>query len=328
MKLNRTGFILRITAYVCVALFTVCVLIYGFKTDFGFEDLAKESEENTFDVMYTYEEEVKYLREVEVDWVNGPVTMHPYAGEIIKVTEASGEVLQEDEKLYLEISGGTLSVRWNNAWLQLGLQRQHAKQLEILIPQNFYDTLEEVRVKTVSGNIEMEALALREAEFISSSGELHLKDITAERLTAETVSGNLVFQNIAGTEEMAVSTNSGNITLAGTATGAAELSTTSGAVTLSGDVQTLMCDTVSGDVQMDLTKWPEKITLHSVSANADILVPATEDGFLCRFTSVSGEFLSDFSMKKTGDTYTCGKGTYSVRIDTTSGDVSLNQKVG
>ena len=299
MKTNRAGRILTIAAYVSVAVFTVCVLIYGLKTDFGFADLAKKTEEGTPTVSSTYEEEVRYLREVDVSWLNGSVTLLPYAGEVVRVTESSAEVLQEDEKLYLEISGGTLSVKWNSALVQLGLQRQNAKQLEILVPQTVYDTLEEVHVKTVSGNIEMEALALREAEFISSSGELHLKDITAERLTAETVSGNLVFQNIAGTEEMAVSTNSGNITLAGTAAGAAELSTTSGAVTLSGAVQTLMCDTVSGDVQMDLTKWPEKITLHSVSANADILTPATEDGFLCRFTSVSGEFQSDFSMKKT-----------------------------
>ena len=328
MNRNRMGMILRIAALGCVLVFVVGVLIYGIKTDFGFLDLSREPDDGVYAVSQTYEEEVKSLRQIHVDWVNGPVTLQFYAGDVIRITESAKAELHEDEKLYLELSGGELSVRWNSALLQWNTWRKAPKQLEILIPQAFYQTLEDVRIETVAGNVEIEGLTAADASFTSALGELHLKDVTAERFTAKTVSGNLLCQNITGTEELQARSNSGNITLAGITAGAAVLDTTSGDVTLSGSMTAVECETVSGDVQMDFAAWPEKTDLRAVSGSTEILAPAAEAGFVCRFTSVSGTLQSDFAMKQSGDTYTCGAGTYSVRLDTTSGDAALHQKVG
>ena len=118
------------------------------------------------------------------------------------------------------------------------------------------------------------------------------------------------------------------MTLAGVTAGSAQFETTSGDVTLSGTLAELKCGTVSGNVQADLTAWPAKIDLHTVTGQADVLAPTTEEGFICRFKSVSGELNSDFAMQRSGGVYTCKGGLYALRFQTTSGDVSLNQKLG
>lgn len=328
MKKNSANLILKITALASVLVFVLGVLIYGLTNDFGFSDLVNLVDDGVYDMPYTYEEEVKTLREIHVDWVSGPITVKFYDGDTVQVTETAKRALDEDEKLYLEVAGGELSVRWNSALLQIGIQRETSKQLEILIPRIFYDGLEKVDIASVSGNVEIDGMTAVETSFGTVSGVLFLSNIASESIRVETISGDVTCENISSTESLWVGSTSGNITLSGISAGAAELDNTSGEIVFAGAPTELECSTVSGNVQLDLTAWPEKMEINSVSGSADILAPETDDGFLCKFSTVSGEFESDFSMQKSGNLYQCGSGACSMELETTSGDVTLNRKVG
>ncbi|MBO5252435.1 MAG: DUF4097 family beta strand repeat protein [Clostridia bacterium] len=328
MKKINAGTILRIVSVVCVLIFAVAVLSYGFSTKFGIPDLFKKPADSARETPYVYEEEVKTLREIEVDWVSGPVTLKYYDGELIRITETAKKEISEDEKLYLEVSGGTVSVRWNSKLLQLGVSREEAKQLELLIPERFSETLEAVSITTVSGDIGIDGLMAEEASFGSTSGEMHLSNITAERFETETVSGGIFCRNVTGSEHFSASSTSGDMELSAVSGGEVELDTTSGETVLDGTAAQLSCTSVSGDVKLDLHAWPVETEIASVSGGVEIFAPDAEDGFLCSFSSVSGDFNCGFEAQKSGDRYLRGAGKNVLTVDTTSGDFSLHEKVG
>ncbi len=328
MKKINAGTILRIAAIFCVAVFAACVLWYGFSTQFGVPDLLKKSDDTVREMPYVYEEEVKTLRGIEVDWANGPVTLKFYDGDMIRITETAKKEIGEDEKLYLEVSGGTVSVKWNSSRLQLGLFREDAKQLELLIPETFFETLEAVQIKTVSGDIGIDGLSAEEAVFESTSGELHLSNITTELFRAETVSGDIFCRTVNALKEVSVSSNSGNLDLTGMTGGEVELDNTSGETVLEGTAGTLECVSVSGDIKLDMHAWPTETLLETVSGATEIYAPDTEDGFLCSVSTVSGDFDCGFETQKNGKLYQRGAGKNSMEIHSTSGNIELHEKVG
>lgn len=328
MKKASTGFVLRIVAVVCVAVFSAAVLSYGFSVGFGIPDLFKKSDDTVREMPYIYEEEVKTLREIEVDWANGPITLKFYDGDLIRITETAKKEIGEDEKLYLEVSGGKLSVRWNSSRLQLGLSREDAKQLELLIPESFFETLESVQIKSVSGDIGIDGLSAEEASFEAVSGELHLSNITAEALRAETVSGDIFCRTVTALEEISVTSNSGNIELAGMTGGKAELDNTSGETAVEGTANILECVSVSGNIKLDMQSWPVETILENVSGDTEFFAPGTEEGFICGVSTVSGDFDCGFETQKNGKLYQYGTGVNSIEITSTSGNIALHEKVG
>lgn len=328
MKKSNVGMIIRIAALVCVLIFAVTVLIYGVNVKFGIPDLIRKPENAVRETPYVYEEEVKTLRGIEVDWVSGPVTLKFYGGEKIRITETAKKEISEDDKLYLEVSGGTVSVKWNSSRLHLGLAKEDAKQLEIEIPNKFSETIESVRIKTVSGDIGIDGLTVKEAEFKSTSGEQHLSNITAESFEASSVSGEIFCRGVVGSEEYKISSTSGDMELEGVSGGDMQIDTTSGEIEMEGTAEQLQCAAVSGSVKLDLNAWPAQTKIESVSGDVKLYAPDTRDGFLCNVSTSSGDFDCGFETQKSGSLYQHGAGKNSINISTTSGDISLQGKVG
>ncbi len=185
-----------------------------------------------------------------------------------------------------------------------------------------------VQIKTVSGDIGIDGLAAEETVFESTSGELHLSNITAELFSAKTVSGDIFCHTVNALQEISVSSNSGNMELAGMTGGKAELDNTSGETVLEGTVSALECVSVSGDIKLDMHVWPAETLLESVSGAIEFYAPDAEDGFLCSVSTVSGDFDCGFETQKNGKLYQRGAGKNSMEIHSTSGNIELHEKVG
>ena len=169
----KTQKILKITALSCVAVFALGVLIFGLVTGFGIEDvraLFEKPAESGYDTPYTYTEDLDYLDELVIDWPGGPVTLSLYDGDVVTVTETARRALEEEEKLALEIDGGTLSIRWNGAWLQAGISDDEAKRLEVQVPQALAEDLSAVSIRTSSGDVSASGFAAREISLETVSG--------------------------------------------------------------------------------------------------------------------------------------------------------------
>lgn len=283
----KTQKVLKITALSCIAVFALGVLIFGLVTGFGIEDvraLFEKPAESGYDTPYTYTEDLDYLDELVIDWPGGPVTLSLYDGDVVTVTETARRALEEEEKLALEIDGGTLSIRWNGAWLQAGISDDEAKRLEVQVPQTLAEDLSAVSIRTSSGDVSAAGFAAREISLETVSGDIDAAALRAGRLT---------------------------------------LNSTSGAVAADGTAETLTCRSVSGAASLTLRSWPAEAEISTVSGGVAVRGPADESGFACVVSTVSGETDCGFDAAEEGGTYTLGAGEAALRISTTSGNVEL-----
>ena len=227
----KTQKVLKITALSCIAVFALGVLIFGLVTGFGIEDvraLFEKPAESGYDTPYTYTEDLDYLDELVIDWPGGPVTLSLYDGDVVTVTETARRALEEEEKLALEIDGGTLSIRWNGAWLQAGISDDEAKRLEVQVPQTLAEDLSAVSIRTSSGDVSAAGFAAREISLETVSGDIDAAALRAGRLTLNSTSGEIRGENLEGTENVTAGNVSGETALTGVQAGTLALSSTSG----------------------------------------------------------------------------------------------------
>lgn len=280
----KTQKVLKITALSCIAVFALGVLIFGLVTGFGIEDvraLFEKPAESGYDTPYTYTEDLDYLDELVIDWPGGPVTLSLYDGDVVTVTETARRALEEEEKLALEIDGGTLSIRWNGAWLQAGISDDEAKRLEVQVPQTLAEDLSAVSIRTSSGDVSAAGFAAREISLETVSGDIDAAALRAGRLTLNSTSGEIRGENLEGTENVTAGNVSGETALTGVQAGTLALSSTSGAVAADGTAETLTCRSVSGAASLTLRSWPAEAEISTVSGGVAVRGPADESGFAC-----------------------------------------------
>lgn len=320
---NKVYRILTAISLLCVLIFAAGVLIYGIKTGFGLPDLLPAADSAVPEQEYHYEETPKSLREIRIDWVDGPVTVLFHEKDTIEVMERTGKALREDEKLLMELSGGELSIHWNSSLLNIGLFRDTAKTLEVRLPAKFEHKLEKVRIYTVSGDVTLDTLHAQEIDVETVSGALSLRNTEAESFRAGSTSGKILCENVTGTENFRIHSVSGALDLIGIKAGEAKLDTTSGEIRLIGEAAAFECVTVSGNAECTLVQWPEKLTAESVTGDLTLQLPESGTGFLASVKTVSGVFSCDFETQKKNKLYLCGEGKAEVKLSTTSGNAAL-----
>lgn len=93
----------------------------------------------------------------------------------------------------------------------------------------------------------------------------------------------------------------------------------SGKIDLDGSFRQVTGGSTSGEVDLALRKCPDKIELTTVSGDVELELPRNA-GFTLRYSTASGDLESDFPLTA-GRTY--GDGSGSITIDTTSGDLKI-----
>jgi len=97
----------------------------------------------------------------------------------------------------------------------------------------------------------------------------------------------------------------------------------SGSLTLKADTPRIVeIDTVSGNLNMEFARCPDKLDIDSVSGNASVRIPSSS-GFSASFDSVSGSFKSSIPMTIDGKRYIAGDGKSDFSFDSVSGSVEI-----
>lgn len=139
--------------------------------------------------------------------------------------------------------------------------------------------------------------------------EVRLNSVSADfDVAALTVKETLTFDSVSGDLETDFLTAD-----------SAELTTVSGKIDLDGSFRQVTGGSTSGEVDLTLRKCPDRIELNTVSGNVDLELPRNA-GFTLDYSTVSGDLESDFPLTAGG---TCGDGSGSITIDTTSGDLKI-----
>ena len=290
-----------------------------------------ESLTGSFEAAGTYNVSMDNVDSIYIDWVAGDVDVTPYDGNDIRITEFARRELEDDEILTYSISGGTLTIKFDNRDFSLG--RTLTKKLEVLVPSTLIENFDKFTVDSVSGSVNVKNANAGAFKIDTTSGSVSVDNVNAGTFKIDTVSGSTRLSNISSTA-VEVSSTSGSINMSSVNTdyikmnsisGSAHLtdvnaktlisSTTSGDHDLLGVFNNVDIDSISGRVTITSAVVPESLKIGTTSGNITVTVP---DGgaVSVSHSSVSGKLNSDIPIILQGK-------DPQFRFSTISGEVKI-----
>ncbi len=275
-----------------------------------------------------------------VDWTSGQVNIEYHDGKDVMISETTNRPLSEDDTMRWWLDGGTLRIRYARPGFRISVNLE--KELTVSLPAGI--VLKSADLGTTSGDLNIPSLAADEIRLDSTSGSIDA-GIAAQKLTASSTSGSVRILQDGDIDTVTLNSTSGSIacavdgsvksvladstsgsiglTVSGTA-GDVKLTSTSGSIypNLS-DTEKAEFGSTSGSVDGSVTAFRE-LKISTTSGNVSVNLPA-EPGFTCKVSTSGGSFSSSLALTKDGNAYTCGDGSASCSIGTTSGDIRIGK---
>ncbi len=299
---------------------------FGLKTLMEWDDLEQPGKTPYSDTT-TWDPEEIGVDGLDIGWINGKVEIKVGSGDLIRVTETSNREFTEENRLKLSISNGILQIKWSKAFINLSIFENHYKNLVVEVPRALSTSLESLKCSTTAGLISVSGFTAAEQDFSSTSGDLELSSLKGEKASFSSTSGELTMKNLSFSEELSVNTTSGAINAENVESEALNFNTVSGAIAVDGRADSFHTSAVSATVFANLSKCPESVNMSSVSGALVLTIPENP-GFEAEYSSVSGDFSSDFPV--TGSSGKSGRAKYSAgkssfRFSTTSGNMQIKK---
>lgn len=226
------------------------------------------------------------IREIEIEWVAGSITLMPADVDTIQVAES--DPAESKYAMVWKQSGDELVIRFcENAKLDFNfgitINDVIYKDLTILVPMDWEcDSLE---VAAASATLDVRNLLIKEVDFDGASGECRFENCVIGELDLDTASGDIFF---------------------------------------TGTLNTLDCDAASASVTAVFDNVPKVIDMDSMSGDLDITLPS-DSGFTVSLDAVSSAFVCDFDYFQRNDTYCRGNGECRITMDAMSGDLYIRE---
>lgn len=278
------------------------------------------------------------VKNLDVHWTSGDVTIAYHDGDTVELTETSKKPLSESDRLRWWLDGDTLRVQFRKPGLRLGWSLD--KQLTLTLPKGaklgtaaIELTSGDMRIPSIeasaialestSGDIEVaQAGSADEVSLNSTSGNIVATLFDAAKVTADTTSGNIILTQTGATDALCAQSTSGSVSATLERVGESAFESTSGNVEVSiTEAGTAKLSSTSGDIRVAVGAF-EDLSVDTTSGSVTAELPA-EPGFAGEVSSTSGSVDSAIALEKDGRTYRCGDGSARVQIHTTSGDISL-----
>lgn len=247
-KMMRVGALLLIIGAV---LSVGALAVNGFRFD-GLEGVSYE--------VVTYVPEGEFDR-LDVSAVDAEIHIQPSQDGICRVVCDE----REDAQYSVEVQNGVLTVYCEDNW-RAGIHiKLKTPLLMIELPEKEYA---ELKVHSVSGDIDLWRLRIDALAIDATSGEVGLEKLTLGSLDVETVSGDVDLKDSVATGDVRIDTTSGEVGFENA--DAANFYITS----VSGDVEGSLCSGKRFDVQ---------------TVSGDVKVPKGESGGAFKANTISGD---------------------------------------
>ena len=286
---------------------------------------------------------------VNIDWIAGRVDVKPHDGSDILISEYAQRQLRDEEKLILNTSGSTLTVKFRENGF---IGNMPTKRLEVMIPRPLCEALvrfaldstsggvhvesinaDTFYVNTISGSIELAGITALSFDAESTSGSITIKDSHPESMKINSISGSVRVSD-SGARSLSVETTSGSIGLSGafdsvrlnSISGKQTLDnsfprsglvaeSTSGSLEFTGSFDNADLESLSGSVSVRSSVVPSKVTVETTSGSITIAIP-NEGSISVNHSSTSGRLTSDIPMtiQNSGAQFTLSSISGSARI--------------
>lgn len=275
-----------------------------------------------------------------IDWTSGQVNVEYHDGKDVLISETANRDLSEDDTMRWWLDGDTLRIRYAKSGIRITVNLE--KKLTVSLPAG--TVLRSADIGTTSGDIVAPYLAADEIHLDSTSGNIDAGTAT-KRLSASSTSGDVKILQESNIDTVTLNSTSGSISCAldgNVKTVRADSTSGSVGLAVSGAAENVKLTSTSGNIYPNLVHAEKaefgstsgsfngsvvsfkKLKIGTTSGNVNVNLPA-EPGFTCKVSTASGSFSSDLPLAKDGNAYTCGDGSASCSINTTSGDIRIGK---
>lgn len=263
------------------------------------------------------------IENIEIDWPSGSVSVVSHSKDTFLLSEKAKDSISEDLRVHWWLEGTTLHVKFAASGASLRWFNSGHKELTLTVPEPpFFDN---VVIRAASAEIEAINLAAETLSVSTASGNMDI-NCAANTISLNSASGNIQLDQKDKAGEVSIDTASGKINANLSRVDTASFESASGKIQVTAvSVNSISAKSTSGAVSCELEATPSECKLHAVSGEVTLNLPDDSD-FTANISTTSGDFKSDFALKKDGSTYICGSGSAHIDIETTSGDVEIRKK--
>ncbi|MGM9612542.1 MAG: DUF4097 family beta strand repeat-containing protein [Butyricicoccus sp.] len=263
------------------------------------------------------------IENIEIDWPSGSVSVVSHSGNTVLLSEKAEDGIPEELRVHWWLDGTTLRVRFAASGASLRSFNTGHKELTLAVPETL--SFDDILIRAASAEIDASDLVAETLSVSTASGNMRI-NCAANTIKLNSASGEIQLTQKDSASEVSIDTASGKIYADLSQADTAYFESASGRIKVTGtSVAALSAKTTSGDISCELDTAPSECKLHAVSGKVTLVLPEDAD-FIAHISTTSGDFESDFALKKDGSSYICGSGSAGIDIDTTSGDVSIRQK--
>jgi len=248
---------------------------------------------------------VDTLREIQLQWAYGDVTIVATSGNAIEIIDHATSSATADQ-VHWAIENGILYVLSNEPRISSTCSpvwRHHS--CEIRIPQRLLQGLNTTSLTLASGSITLSSFQSTALRVEIASG-----DFNADKVEARTANINVA---------------SGNLYATAFVVDTLKLELASGRVNIAGAFKDITTTTASGILSISSSIAPTRIKAEMASGTATFSFPAPADGFTAKVSKLSGRFNCGFTTTQSGgNTYINGNGAAQYDFNVASGTINLN----
>lgn len=258
---------------------------------------------------------------IVVNWISGSVVIEAADVSEVSFSESADRSIDEEDKLVYRIEKNTLYIdycRENNVVGIFGSGfDMPAKELKITVPLEMMS----ISIDTTSADVELGGVEAERLTVDTTSGKISVRDALLADARLGSTSGDIDFNG--GASEFGAQTTSGKITFNGSA-GDFDAESTSGDISFEGSAKGFGADTTSGSVHGRFADLPAELEAETVSGNVTLILPA-DSGFELEFDTVSGGFDCEFAVKMYDGEYLVGNGGTEISVSTVSGSCKVKK---
>ena len=246
-----------------------------------------------------------------MNWTAGAVTITPYEGNEIQITEYAQRELDDSEKLQYNVTGNTFALQYKKFGIK---SMMVSKKLVFLIPTKLAGTISKLSLDCISADVNLDNLNIGMLELKETSGTSALSNITANELIVSSVSGSILLSKIK-VGKLKLGSVSGKLDLTDVTAANLDTYSTSGEQILSGSFDSIVAGSISGTVRINSALIPSGIKCATTSGNIFVSIPK-RDNLSVSYSTKSGDFFSEIPVIING-------GSDQFKLNTISGNIKI-----
>lgn len=213
---KKTDAWIRLIVFSFLALILITILISGIrKGGMGIPFLSFSSFQYANEEKYTVGDNsitADQLKELDINWVSGSITLEAYDGDTIEITETCDSDISSDDRVRSCYENGVLTIQFRKSTFLLFGTQASGKNLKIRIPKALAEGIENLSLDSVSSENSITGLSVKHCDIDTVSGDLTF-DGTLQNLELDTVSGKCRISSQKAPDNIEADSVSGDVTL-------------------------------------------------------------------------------------------------------------------